>query len=149
MYQGKAYFVEDCYNWTSFGKHGMPSKIWTCSKQGMSKTPMSSLIFYCSGGLRCSSLKNNMGPPAMHEFAECVWCMLHVPAIPHSCSPHISVSVSWQGLGLHREYIKGSGMQVCEQLTLADFLSFPKILSKFPLVQLKLISSCAIHAWLE
>lgn len=76
---------------------------------------------------------------------------MHAPRSSHSSLvfPDISVLMSWQGLRLQREYIKWSRLQVCEQLALTDFLSFPKILSKFPSVQLKLISSCAIHGWLE
>lgn len=64
---------------------------------------------------------------------------MHAPHSSHSslicvsslCSPGISVPRSWQGLGLNREYIKGSGLQVCEQLALTfwvflkHYLSFP------------------------
>lgn len=126
MYQGMPYFVEDCYDWTLSGEHGTHSSNLSCSLQGFSKTPVSSLIFYCNGGLGCFSLRNNMGPPAMHEFAACVWCTLHVPVFPHSCSPDISVPAFWQGLGLHREYTKGSGLQVCEQFSSALLSQFSK-----------------------
>lgn len=90
---GYAIYVEDCSDWTWSGEHGTHSSILSCSKQSFSKTPMSSLIFYRSEGWGCFSLRNNMGPPAMHEFAVCVRCICHIPVIPHSCSPDTSVPV--------------------------------------------------------
>lgn len=45
------------------------SSVSSHSREDISKTPKSGLVFYCCGGLGDFSPRNDMGPPAMHEFA--------------------------------------------------------------------------------